>query len=147
MDDCADVLKWLFNLNTGILTSSLAYLQQSEEIIFNPLWWNYTLWSLKIPLKLKNFQWLGLDNHLLAWDNLLRWGVISPNYCSLCGSNEETIFHIFATCPLTKEVWKMVNQVLNRLIWGILCQIATSPGNDMRLPGILCLASLHGKSG
>jgi hypothetical protein len=51
--------------------------------------------------------WLALNNKLCTWDNGLKRGWIGPSRCSLCKSEEETIYHLFITFPFSVQVWSL----------------------------------------
>jgi hypothetical protein len=58
-------------------------------------------------VKCKLALWLALNNKLCTWDNGLKRGWIGPSRCSLCRSEEETIYHLFITCPFFVQVWSL----------------------------------------
>ena len=45
INDDVDELKWTFNINTGLMTTSLAHQLITEETIFTPNWWHSYIWS------------------------------------------------------------------------------------------------------
>ena len=65
------------------------------------------LWKLKIPLKIKIFMWFLNRKVLLTKDNLIKRNWHGCTKCSFCGG-EETIDHLFISCPLARLVWRVV---------------------------------------
>jgi zinc-binding in reverse transcriptase len=53
-----------------------------------------SVWSLKIPLKIKFFLWLSLHNQILTRDNLLRKGWVGSAQCPFC--------------PLSSQLWHLI---------------------------------------
>ena len=76
-------------------------------------WWNLSLWKWHVPLKIKLFCWLSMENKILTGDNYMKKGGIRPNICLLCYKEEENMIHMFHKCPFTKVVWNLVLQNLN----------------------------------
>ena len=66
-------------------------------------WW-YAIWSWKVPLRIAIFCCLALENHLLSWDNLSKCGMIGPSILLVCGMVDESIYHLFVTCPFSISV-------------------------------------------
>lgn len=40
----------------------------------------------------------------------MAWGLLQGCRCILCDSDEETIEHLFFTCPLSKQIWAEVSR-------------------------------------
>jgi hypothetical protein len=74
--------------------------------------WLIDIWKWQIPLRIKLFCWLMIENRILTWDNLLKRGFSGPSRCFMCGEGEETINHLMVYFPFTKEVWKYLLNVL-----------------------------------
>ena len=66
-----------------------------------------TLWKTKIPLKIKIFTWLVKEGKILTKDNLAKKGWIGDHKCHFCNENE-TIDHLFVTCPLISSIWSWI---------------------------------------
>ncbi|OAY74397.1 putative ribonuclease H protein, partial [Ananas comosus] len=56
------------------------------------------IWGLRVPLKVKVFTWIVLKKRPLTADNLLKRGWSGNTVCMLCGSEEETVDHLFVQC-------------------------------------------------
>ena len=70
------------------------------------------LWKLKVPLKIKVFMWFLKNKVLLTKDNLAKRNWQGCTKCSFCGS-EETVDHLFITCPFSKIIWTVVYSTYN----------------------------------
>lgn len=98
----------------GIITEKLAYdFIVSENVTQVDGCWYAKFWKWQIPLKVTCFLWLCLRNRILTWDNLLKRGFCGPGYCFLCAAADETISHIFESCPFFLSVWKLCQSMLN----------------------------------
>ena len=64
--------------------------------------------SRKLPLKIKCFTWIYLNNKVNTWDNLLKKGWIGPNLFHLCFADAESTEHLFIECSFGKEVRMVV---------------------------------------
>jgi zinc-binding in reverse transcriptase len=65
---------------------------------------NMTMWwDLKIPLKIKVFMWLVGKNIILTKVYLAKRSWSGNHSCSFC-DEEETVDHLFVTCPMVKSV-------------------------------------------
>ena len=65
--------------------------------------WN-RLWKLSVPPKVRNFVWWASSNILPTQANLARRRVPIDPKCVVCGSSDETVFHILWQCPLAQNV-------------------------------------------
>ena len=65
------------------------------------------LWKLKIPLKMKVFMWFLHKKVVLTKDNLAKRNWKGDSRCSVCGNNE-SVEHLFISCPFAKLVWRVV---------------------------------------
>jgi len=70
------------------------------------------LWRIKVPLKIRIFMWFLHRKVLLTKDNLAkrRWNGCTK--CVFCDS-QETIDHLFITCPFSRLVWRVVHFTFN----------------------------------
>jgi hypothetical protein len=77
-----------------------------------PNYWYVEIWKWQLPLKVKLFIWLLLEQRILTWENLNKRGIFGPSRCVLCGNSEETMSHIFFECSFIKVIW---NSILKEL--------------------------------
>ena len=66
--------------------------------------WIISIWKWCIPMKIKLFSWILLDNSILTWDNYIKRGGCGPNICSMCKEDEEAIDHLMIKCSFTRKV-------------------------------------------
>lgn len=64
-----------------------------------------TGWNTKVPIKLRIFGWLLLQDHLNSKANLHPKNVSDSSDCPRCQGPWEDSTHIFLTCPLVTQVW------------------------------------------
>ena len=70
------------------------------------------IWKMKVPLKIKIFMWFLHRKVLLTKDNLAKRNWNGSKKCCFC-DQDETIQHLFITCPFAKMVWRIVHVALN----------------------------------
>lgn len=95
-------LAWSWNEENGELTAKLAY----DAILFTLLntqrnWWHFSYWKWHIPLMIKLFCWLMLENKILTWDNYVKRGGVGPIICVLCHLDVESVDHLMIHCPFS----------------------------------------------
>ena len=104
-----DTLIWFANPSTGNITAKSTYqaiVQNSSSTV--KIWQYKSLWKWKIPLKIKCFMWLDLQNCLKTWDKLIRKGWYGPKFCILCKKDAESVDHLMIHCSFTVNIWKNV---------------------------------------
>ena len=60
-----------------------------------PSCWEKSIWHWRIPLKLKIFVWLSLNNKVLTWDNIQRSVSNGSGICILSKGNLKMFFFYF----------------------------------------------------
>lgn len=73
------------------------------------------IWKSKVPPKIKFFMWFLENNTLLTKDNIVRRKWFVDPSCCLCTHNE-TIEHLFFTCPIARMIWGNVVKCLDTLL-------------------------------
>ena len=64
-------------------------------------------WNKWLPSKVNCFVWRLLLNRIPTRSNLCARGIALPSeLCPVCGVVEESVDHLFYSCPLVKEIWK-----------------------------------------
>jgi len=71
------------------------------------------IWKTWAPLRVKIFLWLAFRRRHWTADCRARHG-LAREQCYLCDQATETIDHIIACCPYTREVWHHICQALGR---------------------------------
>lgn len=56
-------------------------------------------------MKILNFIWKLLHDSIPVFSILNSRGIAAPTRCLLCDDNDETINHLFLTCPFARAVW------------------------------------------
>ena len=72
------------------------------------------IWKTWAPLRVKIFLWLAFRRRHWTADCRARHGLDAREQCYLCDQATETIDHIIACCPYTREVWHHICQALGR---------------------------------
>jgi len=62
------------------------------------------IWKTWAPLRVKIFLWLAMKCRHWTADRRARHGLEARELCYLCDQGQETIDHIIAVCPLSREV-------------------------------------------
>jgi zinc-binding in reverse transcriptase len=66
------------------------------------------LWELKLPLKIRCFLWLVIQNKILIVDNWSRKRWVRSLTCVFCSINE-SVNHLFLICPFMFGFWEAFN--------------------------------------
>ena len=83
--------------------------------------WRKALWQVKIMPKIKYFIWSLIHGFIPVGSELLKRGIQMNNVCPVCGSQEESLFHIFFDCELSSTVlrnWFQDGIPVNQSLWG-----------------------------
>ena len=71
-----------------------------------------------MPVKLKCFAWLSLNQRILTRDGLQRRGISGPDQCGFCTFNLESVNHIFGGCTFFQSVWAFIcNYISISISW------------------------------
>lgn len=73
--------------------------------------WAKLLWRGLVPSKVESMVWLAILDRLPTKVFLSLRGVLflaEEIKCVLCGSNEETVTHLFIHCPWARFVWSAI---------------------------------------
>lgn len=71
------------------------------------MYWKIVWKSEAIP-KVKFFMWTLLKGKILTSENLQKRGIVGPSQCPNCQKWEETIHHLFISCPFAISCWKSI---------------------------------------
>lgn len=106
--EIGDVITWAGSLSLDAVVVSETYSHiislSASETIFSEFW---SFWGRSIPTKILVFGWLVWKGKILTWVSFKRRGFQGPGRCVLCCLAEETVSHLFFTCPVVLGVWKL----------------------------------------
>ena len=97
---------------TGMAFSmKLAYQTICKDLLPAPIWSNWKeFWKIEAIPKIKFFSWLLLKGKILTSDNLKKRGFIVPSICPNFHKDEETILHLFISCPFSIQCWTALTE-------------------------------------
>ncbi|CAN1233575.1 hypothetical protein LINPERPRIM_LOCUS3948 [Linum perenne] len=72
-----------------------------------------TIWSKEVPTKVQGILWLVFHGRILTLDVLKKRGFQMANRCSLCGSQEESVSHLFINCNFVYPIWSKISSRLS----------------------------------
>jgi hypothetical protein len=98
LNDEKDILLWSWDTKQEVNAKLTYKVQVMEGREVETKFWYSEIWEWKLPLKVKLFVWLLLEQRILTWDNLIKNGFIGPNICVLCKESKETLLHLFGEC-------------------------------------------------
>ena len=67
------------------------------------------VWNSKMAPKIKVFAWLFLRNRLKTRERLHRFGISPTDICPVCNSCQESLSHLFTSCPAVVQAWNLIN--------------------------------------
>ena len=95
--------------DTGVFTVKSMYLDlMSDHTVFLRKY----IWKMKVPLKIKIFMWFLYQKVILTKDNLAKRNWNGSKKCCFC-DQDETIQHLFFSCPFAKMIWRIVHMAFN----------------------------------
>ncbi|CAN1299772.1 Putative ribonuclease H protein At1g65750 [Linum perenne] len=71
------------------------------------------VWMEHVPTKVAGFVWQVVHKKVSTVDNLIRRGLIIPNMCVMCGSDAESVDHLFGGCSFASQVWSYFSSRLS----------------------------------
>lgn len=75
-----------------------------------PTWIHWkTIWKAEAIPKVKFFMWTFLKGKTLTAENLKKRGIAGPSRCPNCQDAEESIQHLFISCPFVVSCWSSIN--------------------------------------
>jgi len=103
-----DSVGWKWE-KSGSYTTKSMYRHLSSIVITSK--YLKKLWKNKMPMKLKVFLWLGLQNKLQTGEALKKKDWKGDSRCMLCGV-VETVEHILFGCVISSCVWSCFKEAL-----------------------------------
>lgn len=98
--------------NDGVYTAKSAY--NMLHIASTPFLGHKLIWKTWAPLRVKIFLWLAFKRRHWTNDGRMRHGLEAREECFLCDQGRETIDHLLANCPFTRELWFHILQALGK---------------------------------
>ncbi|CAN1122078.1 Putative ribonuclease H protein At1g65750 [Linum perenne] len=110
-----DVLVWGLEDNGRFsIKSTYALLQDFRLEDRNRKW--QQLWKWQGPNKIKHFMWLAMQGKLMTNVERARRHITNSDTCAVCGSEAESLDHVFRGCDVAKGVWNAcLPQVLSQM--------------------------------
>ncbi|KAI9334630.1 hypothetical protein BD770DRAFT_451480, partial [Pilaira anomala] len=65
-------------------------------------------WSLPLLLQVRSHWYRVLSQKLPIASYLQQIGTLENLQCRLCNAEEESLAHFLVTCPIKKDIWKMI---------------------------------------
>jgi len=111
LNDQPDRTVWRWANDGAYSAKSAYYMLHSAS---TPFLGHKLIWKTWAPLRIKIFLWLAFRRRHWTGDRRARHGLEAREMCYLCDQGRETIDHILAECPFTREVWFHILQALQR---------------------------------
>ncbi|KAK1258097.1 hypothetical protein QJS04_geneDACA012314 [Acorus gramineus] len=90
------------------------------------------LWKFKIPLKVKDFLWLALQNRLLTKAYRVRWCPNEDATCILCHAEVETTQHLLCACGFAQDIWRRLASAIGLTTTFSTVESMWEEGNRLR---------------
>lgn len=75
-----------------------------------------------MPRRVAFFVWVATHGRILAADNLMKWGFVMANWCTLCKASGETVEHLLLHCPFVVALWSFFLNLAG-ICWVMLCLV------------------------
>nr|AIK35195.1 LINE-type retrotransposon LIb DNA [Ipomoea batatas] len=98
-----DKLTWPHS-NSGLVSvsSAFSFISGHDDSDNSYAW----IWKLPCVEKVKLFIWKIMENGLLTNSERRRRGLLEAATCPSCGTNDETIDHLFRSCDVAVNCWE-----------------------------------------
>ncbi|VAH50600.1 unnamed protein product [Triticum turgidum subsp. durum] len=80
--------------------------------------WNI-IWKARVPQKIRIFAWRAATQSLAVQVNRVKHHQTTIGLCSICGVEDESVFHALVSCPkaralrlAVREVWNLLDEVV-----------------------------------
>ncbi|GKD57224.1 reverse transcriptase zinc-binding domain-containing protein, partial [Tanacetum coccineum] len=110
--------------------------------------WAKMIWFSCIP-KHSFILWLAIQEKLMTYDRMIKWGYCDMTCCLLCKNNVETHDHLFFNCPFSAAIWKELKLKTrfksNAMLWNNIVKELAEKQNGNNIWSIvrrLCLATV-----
>eukprot|EP00253_Pinus_taeda_P018226 PITA_18226 len=135
--DEPDVLMWAHSKSGAYSPKDGYNFLMGKKGWDRPDWWAKDIWKLKCPAKARLFFWCILKKKVPTLDTLQARFMAGPGRCPLCKLTEETINHLFISCPFTKKIWVEKGTLRNLpliFVWGVWLSRNNSLFQDKDIP-------------
>jgi len=102
-----DEFRWDPTGTNYSIKASYDYLSSKEHPAIAWIHWKILKKVEAIP-KIKFFMWTLLKGKILTADNLKKRGIVGPSRCPNCNVAEESIQHLFISCPFAVSCWNNI---------------------------------------
>nr|XP_040244102.1 uncharacterized protein LOC109755903 [Aegilops tauschii subsp. strangulata] len=102
LTDAPDTITWPWTL-TGVYSARSCYKALFAGSTIEPSW--KLTWKSWAPLRVKVFLWLAFQGRCWTADRLARRGLAHAPLCLLCDQEPETMEHLLAGCPFSRQAW------------------------------------------
>eukprot|EP00253_Pinus_taeda_P011184 PITA_11184 len=103
-----DELRWDPTGTSYTIQAGYDYLNSKEHSAPTWIHWKILRKAKAIP-KVKFFMWILLKGKTLTAENLKRRGIAAPSRCRNCQDAEESMQHLFISCPFAVSCWSSIN--------------------------------------
>ena len=103
-----DEIKWVYEKSGCFTTRSMYRLMTFRGVVNKRL---IKLWNSRLPMKLKVFMWLAVQDRLQTGLSLKKMKWKGCHKCRLCGVPED-VNHIFFGCVVARFVWISFKEAL-----------------------------------
>ena len=84
-----------------------SYYKVLTQVDHPPFPWK-SIWKVRVPTRIAFFTWIAALGKILTIDNLRKRKVLFLDWCCMCKSNGELVYHLLLHCPITRDLWDMV---------------------------------------
>ncbi|GJZ38275.1 reverse transcriptase zinc-binding domain-containing protein [Tanacetum coccineum] len=111
--------------------------------------WAKMIWFSQCIPKHSFILWLAIQEKLMTYDRMIKWGYCDMTCCLLCKNNVETHDHLFFNCPFSAAIWKELKLKMrfksNAMLWNSIVKELAEKQNGNNIWSIvrrLCLATV-----
>ncbi|KAJ0469905.1 putative reverse transcriptase zinc-binding domain-containing protein [Helianthus annuus] len=102
--------KWDWILDSSGRFSVSSVKEKTQRLMFSDLRLDFE-WNNWSPIKVNFLVWRLIQDKLPTNAALNRRNVIiEDNRCKMCGDEEESAFHLFASCRIAEQIWEFITR-------------------------------------
>ncbi|XP_022019342.1 uncharacterized protein LOC110919377 [Helianthus annuus] len=104
----ADKWAWILDSSGSFSVSSVK--EKTHRLMFSDLRLDFE-WNNWFPIKVNFLVWRLIQDKLPTKAALNRRNVIiEDNRCKMCGDEEESALHLFASCRIAEQIWEFITR-------------------------------------